>query len=355
MKWSLKAIREQACDLYIDVDSIASLRDHAGSPEQLYFIVDELVKARLAQRCYETGLGNQIKMSVVQGGESAKSYETYTRLLGELEDANVLRRDCIVCVGGSAVSDVGGFVAATYLRGINYINIPTTVMAQVDGAFGGKVALNTTRGKNAVGAFWHPTHVYVDQAWLSTLPATEAAHGFVESVKVACVDNSGMLFEKLESLSRQFARWPEETGREVIMLSLETKLRLLAPDPFEYDLRRLLNLGHTVAHALEAAAAYKGLHHGAAVAVGIATAWRYGELCNMSKAEHGERVVRLLARLGLATSLGVMDAELVIAHLESVRRARNGVLNYVVPVKLGQAVVIPEIDLSLLRAALAPS
>jgi 3-dehydroquinate synthase len=352
MNHIIKVAREQSCRLHVDVDSIRSLLEDHPAPERLYFVADEVVAASLIERCESLGLVVDGRISTIGGGERAKTIQSYVGVVSDLESANVLRRDSLVCVGGCTVSDLGGFVAATYLRGIDYVNVPTTVMAQVDGSFGGKVALNSRRGKNVLGAFWHPTDVYVDHSWLASLPAREIAHGFAESVKVACLDGTGHLLAAIEAVVDRLTVDPGHAGQEVVRLSLLTKMRLLESDPFEADLRRLLNLGHTIAHPLETATGYGGVHHGAAVSIGIATACRYGVHVGQSSPEYAERVIRLLSRLGLPTSVDVAEAKRVMGLMTSIRRVRDGALHFVVPVDVGRAVIVPEVERTRLYHAM---
>jgi len=352
MRRSYTVTREQHCSIHIDVDSIGALVQTGIESHRLYFVVDEAVLPTFMQRVDDLGFDPTRRMSVIQGGEGAKTFDVYRKLLSDLERNNVLRRDSLVCVGGGALSDVAGFVAATYLRGIDYVNVPTTIMSQVDGGVGGKVAINTCGAKNAVGAFWHPTDVYVDHSWLKTLPPEEVAHGFAESVKVACIEGSGELFELMESTAERLVAEPATAASDVIRLSIEAKVKLVQSDPFERDLRRLLNLGHTVGHSLEAATGFGGIHHGGAVAIGISVACRYGRRVGLSNPDYVDRVINLISRLGLPISVHPDQATMVLGNLDAIRQVRDGFLHYVVPTEPGRAVILPAIEVDALYQSL---
>lgn len=342
--------RTQSCSVKESRHPINSLVE--DYPDRRLFIVADLAVApRLAQLYGDSGLSDQTIW--VRGGERLKNLTEYANILGQLEALGARRRDLLVCVGGSTVSDLGGFVAATYLRGISYVNVPTTVLAQVDGAVGGKVAINSPRGKNAIGAFWHPEGVLFDIEWFMTLPRREISNGLAESVKVGCLDASGHLLRLMRSAGGTLLSDP--TSREmleVVRNSIAVKSALLRPDPFELDLRRVLNLGHSVAHPLETHLGYVGMPHGFAVAIGVATALRYGVLEGLTDPLFAAEVDDLLATLELPTKIAVSQVEGVLQGFGAIRRVRGGAINYVVPQGPGRAQILSDIRDATLRTAL---
>lgn len=314
-------------------------------------LADKAVSARLAPMLRDSGLHERTIW--LDGGEDLKSMRVYADLLFRLEALDVRRRDELVCVGGSTISDIGGFVAATYLRGIDYVNIPTTVLAQVDGSVGGKVAINSPRAKNAIGAFWHPSRVLLDVQWFSTLSRSEISCGLAESVKVACLDSSASLLDDLRKDATVLLERP--TGNQmvdVVTKSIGVKLALLEPDPFETDLRRDLNLGHTIAHPLESLTNYTEISHGAAVARGVAAATRYGMLEGLTDELFGAGVLDILKRLQLPTIVDGKHVDGILGRLSDIRRVRGGCLNYVVPLSPGRTKILDSVNLSALRLAM---
>jgi len=238
--------------------------------------------------------GLAVEPLLLPEGEASKSPERYLALIDQLHAARFDRRGLLVNFGGGLVTDVGGFVAATYLRGVDYVNAPTTLLAQHDSAIGGKVAVNAPWAKNFIGAFHHPRAVYCDPRVLATLPARDVSAGVAEAIKVAlCGDPD--LFRLLERSAPAIRAREPDAMAEVVLRAAARKAALLAPDPYEIDLRRVLNLGHTFGHALEAEHAYGAeLLHGEAVAFGIAVATAIGVERGVCSRVDGLRIFALL-------------------------------------------------------------
>lgn len=226
------------------------------------------------------------KIVTVECGEGSKSLEVYGRVLSEMVAFGMTRSDCCVAVGGGVVGDLCGFVAASYMRGIDFYNIPTTVLSQVDSSIGGKVAVNLSGLKNLVGAFYQPKGVIIDPNVLKTLPKRQIANGLAESVKMALTSDSELfsLFER-EKIS-------EENIDEVIFRSLMIKKTVVEADERECGLRKILNFGHTFGHAVEAECEMAGYYHGECVAIGMTVA------CSESVRK---RLIPVLEGLGLPT------------------------------------------------------
>ena len=284
---------------------------------------------------------------LIRGGEGAKSLETWRAILEWLADEGAARRDVIVAVGGGTVLDVTGFAAASYVRGVPYVNVPTTLLAQADSAVGGKVAINLPHAKNAVGGFHHPAHVVCDTDTLGTLPDGDLREGFAEIVKVAAAEAGGALFEYLE----QRADGNDDLAG-IVEHSIKIKLDLLRNDPFETELRRVLNFGHTIAHALESATHYAAIRHGSAVAIGLGVACRFGVAAGLTPPALSERIHRLLDGYGLPTSVDPSSCDEVMKFLDGIRRARGGNLLYVVPRAIGEFTILDNADLPLLAESL---
>ena len=251
-------------------------------------------------RCFEGAFEPAVARIELAPGESAKTISTAASLWSRLAGGGMTRADVVVALGGGVVGDLAGFCAATYQRGVRYVQAPTTLLAQVDSAYGGKTGIDLPEAKNYVGAYHHPEAVIADSGALRTLPAAELAAGYAEVVKTALIAG-GHLWERVRGGA-------EPGDPEVIAGCVRTKLRIVARDERDNGLRQVLNLGHTVAHAIEAVTGYTRYRHGEAVALGLLAALRLSE-----QHELREEVGELLARQGLPSSLAHADPDDVVA------------------------------------------
>ena len=252
-------------------------------------------------------------------GEGSKSLAMFERLLSRMLAERFTRTDCVVAVGGGVVGALSGFAAACFMRGIDFYNLPTTLLAQVDSSIGGKTAVDLGGVKNCVGAFWQPRGVLVDPAVLATLPPRQLANGMAEAVKMALTSDAG-LFELFEDGG--------EADREaVIRRSLEIKKRVVEADERESGLRRILNFGHTLGHGMEAAAGLHGLLHGECVALGMLP---------MCAPEVRERLLPVLARIGLPTTLPVSPDRVLSAVCHD-KKCDGATVSYVYVPRVGEA------------------
>ena len=199
----------------------------------------------------------------IEEGEKSKSFDNYRDILAFMVEKAFTRTDCVVCVGGGVCGDLGGFVAASYMRGIDFYNVPTTLLSQVDSSIGGKVAIDFCGVKNIVGAFYQPKRVVIDSNTLKTLDKRQKSAGLAESIKMACTSDVS-LFELLEN-SQSF----EKDIDEIIVKSLKIKADVVEIDPKEKGLRKVLNFGHTIGHAVESDESLGNLLHGECVAIGM--------------------------------------------------------------------------------------
>ncbi len=309
--------------------------------------VHKLYGAELEQSLAAAGLRQQ--WVTVPEGERAKSLVTFARVLDQLADLGCARRSVIVNFGGGAVSDLGGFVAASFMRGIRYVNLATSLIAQVDAAVGGKVAVNARLAKNLYGAFHHPSHVGADPTLLRTLSERDFRSGMAEAIKVAILDDSGELAALLE---RQHAaargRDPYALG-EIVELAARLKMDWISRDPYERDLRRPLNLGHTIGHPIETEYQYKKIRHGEAVAIGLGVATCLSLRKRLIAEDQADRIFALLRRYGLLGFWEPVRAQAVFGHLQIVRRIRGNNLHFVLPTKMGAVQITDDVD----RPALA--
>jgi 3-dehydroquinate synthase len=297
--------------------------------------------------------GFEVTQTVLPEGEAAKRLDVHHTLVDTLHDRHFARRSVLVCLGGATVSDVGGFVAATFMRGVPYANLPTTLLAQHDGAVGGKVAVNTAWAKNAVGAFHHPIGVYCDPNTLTTLDDRNLSAGIAESIKVALTGDA-TLFALLEAHAHEVLMQRDPLVLEAIVRrSAAHKIAMLAPDPLEVDLRRPLNLGHTLAHALETELAYSGLLHGEAVGFGLAVATAVSRARGWCTSGVADRILSLLRAYRLPPVFPSDAARAALGRLDEIRRVRGGALHFVAPVAIDAVRMVAELEPGELAAAVA--
>lgn len=261
---------------------------------------------------------------IIAPGEASKNSGTYLEILDFLAESGLDRNDCILALGGGVVGDLAGFAAATYLRGIAYIQIPTTLLAMVDSSVGGKTGINLAAGKNLCGAFWHPVAVLCDTDTLNTLPKQVLRDGCAEVIKYAVLfDNN--LFAHLETHGLEFDR------QTVISRCIELKRDAVASDERDQGERMLLNLGHTFGHAIEACSQYS-ISHGCAVAIGMAMVSR--AICCPDTA----RITALLEKFGLPTTVQFDPLQIASCALADKKRSGNSV-NLIVPKAIGHCTV----------------
>jgi shikimate kinase/3-dehydroquinate synthase len=287
-------------------------------------------------------LGLAAEVVLLPGGEAAKTLATIEAAARELARMRADRSTAIVAIGGGALTDAAGFLAATYLRGIPVVQVPTTLVGQIDAAIGGKTAVDLPEGKNLVGAFHQPAAIVIDIATLDSLPERQRRAALGEAVKIAALGEA-RLFELLEEQGAAIARGePEalESGAlaELVERAAWAKVEVVLEDEREHDGRIALNLGHSFGHALEAASRYEGLLHGEAVAYGLRAAARIGVVRGVTPPERADRVERLLDALELGVVPLTLDLDEVLAALEVDKKRRAGRANWVLPTAEGHHV-----------------
>ncbi|MDP3740069.1 MAG: 3-dehydroquinate synthase [Hyphomonadaceae bacterium] len=327
---------------------------------RVFIVVDENVR-QLHGAILEAGLrsaGLTPHFVSVPPGEGTKSMARLDELLTDLIEHGAERDDLIVAFGGGVVGDLTGLAAGLLKRGARFVQIPTTLLAQVDSSVGGKTAINSRAGKNMVGLFHQPVLVLADLDVLDTLPARERAAGLAEVAKYALIDDP-VFFDFLETNAAKLRSGDKATLAEAVRVSCSSKARIVAIDETEQAERALLNLGHTFGHALERANEYRPtLLHGEGVGAGMAMAMRYSVQLGVCQGQDAVRADRLLRALGLATRIpdlggGPYAAEELLAHMAHDKKARNGRLTLILSKGIGQAYIQRDADISPLRDFLA--
>jgi 3-dehydroquinate synthase len=271
---------------------------------------------------------------LIDDAETAKNLSTVERACRDLVRAGADRRALIVAVGGGVVGDVAGFVAASYARGIALIHVPTTVVAQVDSALGGKTGVNLPEGKNLVGAFYPPKGVVADPGFLSSLPPRDFRSGIYEIIKYGVIGDP-KLFQFLEEKMEKVLRRERAALAFVIERSIAQKARVVSEDEHESGLREILNFGHTFAHALESVTRYRTYLHGEAVGWGMIAAARLAVEKEMLTPREEERIAKVIVRAGPLPAWPSIPAAQVIAAMQADKKTRAGRLRFVLPDRIG--------------------
>lgn len=270
--------------------------------------------------------GFRVISYVFAAGEEQKNTNTYLELLNFLAENKLTRSDLIVALGGGVVGDMAGFAAATYLRGIRFVQVPTTLLAAVDSSVGGKTAIDLPAGKNLVGAFWQPSLVICDTLLLNSLPDDVFRDGCAEVIKYAVLYDSEF-FSYLKNNGLAFDR------ERVICRCVEMKRDVVLQDEFDTGERMKLNLGHTIGHGVEARSQFE-LSHGKSVAIGMAI------VCRASNCEDTQKILDLLVQFGLPTSCEYSSSEIIDYTLSDKKRSGNSI-KLIIPEKIGHCNVIP--------------
>lgn len=304
---------------------------------------------------YFREVGMEAITAVVEPGESSKSLTEAEKLYTAALKANLERSSFIAALGGGVIGDLAGFVASTYMRGIPFIQIPTSLLAQVDSSVGGKVAVNHSLAKNIIGAFYQPECVLMNTAVLAALPDREMATGMAELIKHGIIRDEAFLSWLASNKGALAARDPDMLARAVHR-SCEIKTDVVVRDEREQGLRAILNFGHTIGHAIEAAAGYGIYTHGEAVSMGMVAEAHIARLLGLISAGYVERISGLLADAGLPTTLPELDAGLLLEWMKHDKKNVSGQIVFVLPTAPGRVEVFrnvkEEVILKALEAAL---
>ncbi len=344
-----------AYDVYIGsglLPRAADLIQTAGLKGTARIVADRNVWALHGEHLFEgfKQLGILPPVLEIEAGEDKKNLESVAAIYDWLVEQRAERRDPIIAFGGGVVGDMVGFVAATYLRGVPLVQIPTTVLAQVDSSVGGKTGIDHPRGKNLIGAFYDARIVISDVNTLETLPDRERRAGLAEVAKMAAILDADM-FARLERESAALARGETESLIDAIARSVELKGQVVTSDHEEAGLRMILNYGHTVGHAIEAATAYQRYLHGEAVSIGMEASASIAQSVGILNQDDAARQRALLHALGLPLYCEVTPDALAPA-LTLDKKNRAGTINWIMLTRIGHAEIHSDIPSASVQAAL---
>ncbi|MBI4287488.1 MAG: 3-dehydroquinate synthase [Chloroflexi bacterium] len=351
------------CPIFVGwgcVDNLATLMRQAGLTRRAMLISDETVLALYGERVMALlrAGGFEPCALAVPPGESTKNIENAVKIYDFLVEHRVERDDAVVALGGGVVGDLAGFVAATFLRGIPWVAVPTSLVAMVDAGIGGKVAVDHPQGKNLIGAFHQPALVMADAGALSTLPARELASGWAEVIKHGVIRDAG-LFSFLEVQANSLLSLDPETVTEALARGVRVKARVVSEDERETSGKRMiLNYGHTIGHALEAATGYTRFLHGEAVSIGMMCAARLSQRLGLVSEDVVRKQQQVLDRFSLPLSASGVSIDQVLRATELDKKTREGSIHWVLLRGIGEVITLhrvpqPEV-ISVLEEFLRP-
>lgn len=341
-EWARLSLGESTCSV-----THSTVEDLAGGLSDALWVMD-------ANTAAIAGAPGDVRKVVLPVGEAAKSWPAVDRILRAAVEREIERGGRFVGFGGGVVCDVAAFAASIYLRGVAVTLIPTTLLAMVDAAIGGKTGINFAGFKNMVGTFHAAGEVRICESLTDSLSEREFKSGLAEAIKAALLDDNELL-EILESQPDAVLARENTIITEVIRRSILVKARVVEADYREGGHRAVLNLGHTFAHALESVAGFGEWTHGEAVAWGIARAAKLGELTGRTPPEHAERIVSLLARYGYRIERGVADPHALLEAMRHDKKRAEGAIRFVIPCGVGESVVEPVDEVTVLQGFVHPA
>jgi 3-dehydroquinate synthase len=301
-----------------------------------------------------TQAGFTVGTCILPAGERYKTPSTLQKIYDAALENHLERSSVMVALGGGVIGDMTGFAAATWLRGISVVQVPTSLLAMVDAAIGGKTGVNHPNGKNLIGAFHQPRLVLIDPQVLQSLPAREFRAGMAEVIKYGIIWD-GELFAQLEQAQRfdQIRYVPETLLQEILVRSAQAKAHVVSKDEKESGLREILNYGHTIGHAVESLTGYRVVNHGEAVAIGMVAAGLIAVEMGLWDRTECDRQQVLIEKAGLPTRLPEsMDHDAIIATLQSDKKVKAGKVRFVLPRQIGTVIVIDQVEPETIRNVL---
>jgi len=359
-------LSERGYDIIVDEGFLAGIGTavkKVGRYDKVILITDPLVN-ELFGNSVRSGLrseGFKVETIEIARGERFKTLSQASRIYDKLVELEAHRDSFILGLGGGVIGDLAGFAAATYMRGIDYALVPTTLLAQVDASIGGKTGVDHPRGKNLIGAFYQPKFVFIDVRTITTLPEKELKTGLAEVIKYGVIEDADF-FKFLEANSHHLntkAFEDEATLRAalkvwhtIVVESAKIKAKVVSEDEKESALRMILNFGHTIGHAIETLTKYERYTHGEAVSIGMAAASLIANKMRLLDKESASRIKDLLDKLGLPTIVDGLRSKRVISALSVDKKVRAGKVQFVLPVRIGKVEIKNNVPLKTVRTVL---
>lgn len=327
-------------DIIIKEGLIAEILDYLQRDKKKFLITNKTL-----EKLYPDLVNNFENKIVIKDGEEYKNFETFEFIINELLKRKIERKDLILALGGGVVGDLAGFAAASVLRGVNFVQIPTTLLAQVDSSVGGKTGFNTKYGKNLIGAFYQPESVLIDTNFLKTLPVREIKTGLGEVVKYSFIEKNCSNDENIHLSNFLNEASPNNLDfKEIIYRSVALKASVVSKDEKEAGLRAVLNFGHTFAHSIETITNYKKFTHGEAVAMGMKLAFELSYNLNFINKEYFDYAFNLIDKFNLAPIYKIeCDKDEYISIMKSDKKVSNSKIRLVLPTSKGEVKIFDNI------------
>jgi 3-dehydroquinate synthase len=313
-------------------------------------LTDSRVLPLHGERVQQILKGMDLKVDIIDfpAGEASKDIKTSLRIVDQLMSMGADRQSALVALGGGVVGDITGFVASIYMRGIPHVQVPTTLLAQVDSSIGGKTGIDLSTGKNIIGTFYQPKGVFIDLAFLKTLEPQELKNGLAEVVKYGIIDDTE-LFSILETRAKDITNQNVDLLREIVTRSCRIKKGVVEIDEQEKGLRRILNFGHTIGHAIETESGYT-IPHGDAISMGMVAATILSERMQYLAAEDRKRIIALIRAIGLPDRIPAnLSPDGIFAHMKGDKKKAGDTLNIVLLKRIGLPFVTSGVPVQLIR------
>lgn len=342
MKTIIVNLGENTYPIYIESALLESagflIRRHIPNAKKIFIVTDSNVIRHYAMSVKETIAkeGVEVTLKIIKAGEKSKNLNVLTSLYNDLVEAKITRSDAIVALGGGVVGDLAGFLASTYLRGVKFVQIPTSLLAQVDSSVGGKVAIDLPAGKNLVGSFYHPSLVIVDPTVLGTLDKRFLRDGLAEVIKYALIKDEELFnilnnVEDIEKLESSFA--------EIIYRCCNIKKEIVEMDERDTGERMILNFGHTIGHAIETVCGYEEYTHGEGVSIGMNAITGISEEMGLTVSGTHKKILQLLKKYELPTEMPKINKEEILSVMQLDKKNLDSNLNVVLLEKIGKAYI----------------
>ncbi|MCI0614589.1 3-dehydroquinate synthase [bacterium] len=353
MEFTCRSVHEQNYKVYLDWNII----DHA--PEFLkkhdisaaLFIISDTNVFKIHGKRFLKALKNyECHTMIVKQGETSKSLLNWKRIQDFLVNKGADRKSTVIAFGGGVVGDLAGFAASTYMRGLSFVQVPTTILSQSDSSIGAKVAVNHPLAKNLIGSFYQPKLILTDPSLLTTLPPREFSAGLGEAIKYGVIADPD-LFELLYLKMEQILTHDRELLNDIIARCISIKIRVVEEDERESGLRKILNFGHTIGHALEQVTGYKKLRHGEAVAWGMLAAGWIAIQRGMWSADELVRLQSIITRARCLYPPGKINANKILEALKHDKKKSGKSLQFVLPERTGQVTIVKDIDPETVKEA----
>lgn len=334
-------------------DAADFIADSKSFTKKVLLVTDENVFENFGESLSSSleSRGINFEVAKISAGETSKNLHEAENLYTRAIEFGLDRKSVIIALGGGVVGDLTGFVAATYLRGVPFLQVPTTLLSQVDSSVGGKTAVNHRLGKNLIGAFYQPKAVFIDLDALKTLPDREIKCGLGEVVKYGIISD-GEFFSYLEANAEKILARDPKIMEHIIKRSCEIKAEVVEQDEHESGLRRILNFGHTIAHAIEEETGYEKYRHGEAVSIGMIGAAIISEELGKISSDHVTRLKNLIARLGMSTYCEGCDVEKMYRAAFRDKKTVGGKINWVLMKNFGATEILDDVPEEIVKIAL---